>query len=83
MLKQQFNSRKWRAQANKNSASTGQDRFIRMDEVKLITGLSKSAIYRGIEEGIFPPPTKIGKKSIAWRLSVIEGWMDHVEQAEG
>lgn len=59
------------------------DRFIRVDEVLQKTSLSKSALYRYIADQTFPRPTKIGKKSIVWRLSVIDSWMAQIEQQEG
>lgn len=57
------------------------DCFLRMCEVRQKTGLSKSAIYRAIDVGEFPQPVKIGKKSIAWRKSVINAWMAYVENS--
>lgn len=73
----------WLALAAKHKSSAVEDRFLRLHEVTKKIGLSKSAIYRAIDDGSFPPATKIGRKAIAWRLSVIEGWMEHVEQVEG
>lgn len=60
-----------------------EDRYLKLQEVCRKTGKSKAAIYRDISDGTFPPPTRIGKRSIAWRLSIIEGWMEHVEQVGG
>ncbi|RLP52697.1 MAG: AlpA family phage regulatory protein [Ketobacter sp.] len=76
-------SANWLELAAKHKAQADEDRFLKLQEVSKKTGKSKSAIYRDIENGTFPPPTKIGKKAIAWRLSVIEGWMEHVEKVEG
>lgn len=73
----------WLELAAKHKTKIDEDRFLRLQEVSKKTGKSKSAIYRDINLGTFPPPTKIGRNSIAWRLSVIEGWMEYVEQVEG
>lgn len=56
------------------------DRVVRLNELKSKTSLSKSAIYRGIEEGTFPPPFRIGKRAVGWRLSAINAWLDAAEQ---
>ena len=35
-------------------------------------GISRSALYRGIQSGLFPPPVKVGDRSSAWPDSEIE-----------
>lgn len=42
-----------------------------------ITGLGKSMIYRGVRENWFPPPVKIGRKSL-WPVSWLHGWVNRV-----
>lgn len=51
------------------------DRFLRLDEVLHITGLSCATIYRRIKEGTFPKQIRIGPNSVAWRQSAIAKWM--------
>lgn len=41
-------------------------KFLRLPEVIERTGLSRSTIYRGIAEGWFPGPVKIGPRISAW-----------------
>jgi len=41
-------------------------RLIRLPEVKARVGLSRSSIYLKISEGTFPPPVKLGVRSVAW-----------------
>jgi len=50
-------------------------KFIRLDAVKSITGLSRSSIYQAISEGKFPSQVKLGARSVAWVASEIEEWM--------
>jgi len=55
------------------------DRFLRISDLVYKVGKSKSQILRDIQEGEFPSPIKVGKKSIAWRQSVVEAWMRYRE----
>lgn len=71
----------WLALAAKFKAQSISDRFLRLEEVKLKTRKSKSAIYREIAEGTFPAPVRVGKRAIAWRQSTIDAWMEVIEQA--
>ncbi|WP_018144886.1 AlpA family transcriptional regulator [Thioalkalivibrio sp. AKL6] len=47
----------------------------RMPDVRRRTGLSRSTIYRLIQEGRFPKPIKIGDRASAWPASVIDRWI--------
>lgn len=38
------------------------------------TALSRSSIYAAIGDGRFPPPVRIGARSVAWRSEEIEAW---------
>ena len=49
--------------------------FIRLPQVKEITCLSKSSIYRLIEDGDFPKQVALGARSVVWVRSQVEDWM--------
>jgi prophage regulatory protein len=49
-------------------------RFVRLAEVKDRTGLSKTEIYRRMEEGSFPKVIRLGKRSVAWRSDQLDAW---------
>ena len=51
------------------------ERFIRLPEVKLRTGLSRSTIYEDINKGIFPRPVSLGMRCVGWLESEIESWI--------
>lgn len=53
----------------------GPIRFIRMPEVKNLTGLSKETIYRMIRAGEFPKIYKIGKAASAWNSEEVYEWL--------
>ena len=48
--------------------------FIRLPQVKEITSLSKSSIYRLMEDGDFPKQVALGARSVVWVKSQVEDW---------
>lgn len=55
------------------------DRIIRMNELTSIVGLSRSTIYRLIQEGKFPKQIRLSIRTAGWRLSVINEWINQKE----
>lgn len=51
------------------------DPILRFADVTQATKLSRATIYRRIEAGDFPKPSKITERSVGWRSSVIEEWL--------
>ena len=51
-------------------------RFIKLAEVKALTTLSTSEIYRRIAAGTFPSQVTLGPKSVVWQSSEIQAWGD-------
>jgi prophage regulatory protein len=52
-----------------------QNRFIRMPDLRQKVGLSRSQIYKLIQQEQFPRPVKLGEKVSVWVDSEIEEWM--------
>lgn len=52
------------------------DRLLRRPEVEHLTGLSRSCIYKRMEEGSFPKAIPIGGRLVAWKESDIEKWIN-------
>jgi prophage regulatory protein len=48
--------------------------FLRLPEVKAITGLSKSSLYSLIKEKSFPAPVRLGARAVAWVRSEVRQW---------
>ena len=48
--------------------------FVRLPQVKEMTCLSKSSIYRLMESGDFPRQVALGARSVVWVRSQVEGW---------
>ena len=53
------------------------DAFLRLRDVRSITGLGKTTIYRHIEEGSFPRPYRLGGRAVGWKRSEIENWVEN------
>ena len=51
-------------------------RLLRRPEVLHKTGLSRSALYRLIHTGDFPPPVRLSQNAVAWRQSDVDAWID-------
>ena len=52
-------------------------------EVEQFCRVSRSKIYRGLKEGWFPPAIRVGPRSVRWRLSDLEEWLDSRPVATG
>lgn len=48
-------------------------------EVMQLTGLSRSYIYKLMEENKFPKPLKVGSHN-AWKLEQLEQWIESLEK---
>jgi predicted DNA-binding transcriptional regulator AlpA len=48
--------------------------FLRLPEVKAITGLSKTSLYTLIREKSFPAPVRLGPRAVAWVRSEVRRW---------
>jgi prophage regulatory protein len=54
------------------------DRIIRLKTVLSRTGLSRSTVYRKMQDGTFPQNLKISTRCAGWRESAIEAWISAV-----
>ena len=59
---------------NKSQGIMDDVTFIRLPEVKAITGLSKTSLYALIKEKSFPAPVRLGPRAVAWVKSEIRQW---------
>lgn len=51
-------------------------RILRLKEVKLLTGLSRSTIYRYISMNLFPNSISLGMRSVGWLENEVDQWRD-------
>ncbi|MFD2447142.1 helix-turn-helix transcriptional regulator [Vogesella fluminis] len=48
----------------------------RLPTVISLVGLSRSSIYRLMDDGAFPVPVKLGQRSVAWRSADVHAWIE-------
>jgi len=53
------------------------DRILRLNAVLDRTGLSRSTLYRKVDEGTFPRQLKLNTRCTGWRESAINDWMNN------
>lgn len=53
----------------------------RLPDVRDVTGLSTTSIYRMMKRGDFPRPVRLGKKAVGWRESDLKKWLESREAA--
>jgi prophage regulatory protein len=60
-----------------NSAATFEapSRILRLRSVLERTGLSRSTLYRKIDQGTFPRQIQISTRCTGWRESAVEAWL--------
>ncbi len=66
--------------AEHNCIST--DHIIRPKDLKAITGLSRTTVWRLEQEGDFPQRRIISPGAVGWLYSEVLEWMESREQAE-
>ncbi|ASG66812.1 AlpA family transcriptional regulator [Idiomarina piscisalsi] len=49
--------------------------YLRVKDIQGMLGVSKSTIYRWMDERNFPTPIKFSAKAVRWRLDDIEKWI--------
>ncbi len=59
------------------------DRILRMQDVVKRTALSRSTIYRMIDRCEFPPLLQLSRRSVGFRESEIEQFLDNRLTARG
>lgn len=58
------------------SHATLNDRMLRLPHVKEKIGRAGSTIWKDVKNGTFPPPVRLGARSVAWRESEIQACLD-------
>ena len=51
------------------------DRILRLNAVLDRTGLSRSTLYRKVDQGTFPAQVHIAKRCVGWRESAVADWL--------
>lgn len=48
--------------------------FLRLKQLKPVTGMSRSWTYEAIRRGEFPAPIPLGARAVAWDSASIAAW---------
>ena len=51
-------------------------KFLKLQAVMALTGLSRSSIYLAINQKSFPPQIPLGARSVVWDEKEILNWME-------
>jgi prophage regulatory protein len=49
--------------------------ILRLPQLRLKVGLSRSSIYLAMSQGMFPRPIRIGVRSVGWLEAEVEAWI--------
>jgi prophage regulatory protein len=63
-----------------NESAEG-EQLLRMADIRRITGLSRSTIYRYIKRGLFPKPYRLGPGRVGWKKSEILEWQAQLRRS--
>jgi len=55
------------------------EKLQRLNIVMERSGLARSTIYYFIKKDMFPKPVKLGKRTVAWKKSEIDEWIENRE----
>lgn len=53
------------------------DRILRIKAVLERTGLTRSTLYRKMQNGTFPKQVQISTRCAGWRESAVNAWMEN------
>jgi prophage regulatory protein len=59
-----------------STSSASQSRFLRLKEVRKVTGLGRSFIYQLQAEQQFPHSIKIGVRAVGWLEGEVRAWVE-------
>lgn len=52
------------------------DEYLRLASVIAVTGLARSSLYRLIGEGCSPKQVSLTRRTVRWKVSVVQRWLD-------
>jgi prophage regulatory protein len=51
------------------------EQILRLPQVVVKTGMSRSWIYQAIAHGNFPVPVALGARAVGWERSSVDAWI--------
>ena len=59
-------------------------KILRLPDLLVMIGLSRSGVYEAIFAGTFPKPVKIGLRAVGWLSSDVDDWISQrIAQTRG
>ncbi|MDC0520940.1 AlpA family transcriptional regulator [bacterium] len=55
--------------------------LMRRSQLEERLGLTRSSIYKMMDDGEFPRPMKIGRRAVGWRADEIAQWLERQQKA--
>ena len=55
--------------------------LMRRSQLEERQGLTRSSIYKMMDDGEFPRPMKIGRRAVGWRADEIAQWLEWQQEA--
>ena len=49
--------------------------ILRLPQVKIRVGLSRSSIYLAVSQGKFPRPVSLGARAVGWLEAEVDTWL--------
>jgi prophage regulatory protein len=59
-----------------NAQATLNKAIYRQPEVLFLLGVSKTTLWRMVNDGKFPPPLKIGQRANGWKVTTVQEWLN-------
>ena len=51
--------------------------ILRLPQVKIKVGLSRSSIYSAVADKRFPQPVRLGARAVGWLESEVDDWVNN------
>ena len=74
---------KTKTQLNSEEYVLPQEGFVRQPVVLKVLGISKSTLWRRIQDGVYPRPVKLSIRTSAWRVKDIRALIHSYDDPEG
>ena len=58
------------------------DRIMRKSEVIEVTGIAPGSLWHIMKTGQFPKSVKTSKRTMGWRQSEVQAWLNEVQKNE-
>ena len=54
-------------------------KLLRLPAVEAMAAMKKSKLYDLVKQGQFPAPVRLGPRSVRWKSTDVQAWIDNLE----